>query len=184
LKVEGRNACSQPGVQTVAYGYAQRRDIDIDIDGQRNLEGDTACLPAVRCGRLDDEAAAVRALLPWSRPGDVLVLPVHNRAEHEAVTGCLHAGPTAWCRVVQPCTCTRPAAAQPDEGARVSRVKDCTPGRVAPGYRAPRAQQMDTICPADAPLPRPGLRLIGITRAKRPKGRDAKPPAYSTAVPR
>lgn len=59
----------------------------------RLLQGLAAAgLPAGRCERIDDEAAAVRALLLWSRPGDVLVLPVHTQAVREAVTGWLQAG--------------------------------------------------------------------------------------------
>lgn len=51
-----------------------------------------AGLPAERCDRIDDEAAAARALLHWARPADVLVLPVHTQAARQAVSAWLRAG--------------------------------------------------------------------------------------------
>lgn len=56
-----------------------------------------AGLPAEQCARIDDEAAAARALLQWARPADVLVLPVHTQAARQAVSAWLQAGALPAC---------------------------------------------------------------------------------------
>lgn len=50
-----------------------------------------AGLPAARCLRVDDEAAAVRTLLQRAQPGDVLVLPVHTASVRQQLQGWLQA---------------------------------------------------------------------------------------------
>jgi cyanophycin synthetase len=51
-----------------------------------------AGLPAGRCLRIDDEAAALRWLLDWAQPGDVLVLPVHTASVRQQLQAWLQAG--------------------------------------------------------------------------------------------
>jgi UDP-N-acetylmuramyl tripeptide synthase len=52
-----------------------------------------AGLAADSIARVDDEAAAARALLAWARPGDVVVLPVHTTAVRQALAAALAAPP-------------------------------------------------------------------------------------------
>ncbi len=49
-------------------------------------------LPGEHCMRIDDEVAALRSLLGWAQPGDVLVLPVHTASVRQELHAWLQGG--------------------------------------------------------------------------------------------